>query len=425
MNYSNIKLKLIGYYTGENQNMNPEKRFPSEAEELANLLAKTFNETFASVNIDRLNDRTFVESLSSSSVYIFKDEEKNLYAYFPKKQMARLSSVMYDKKNIRQVPLELKSWFVPGSKITLLNTNKKKNLQNDRQSQITLVDIGNEIIKYSSKDLSLSTVGKDFLIHFKSKTYPLDWSENAYISILNLKKLIMHKWVYLDEIFTDSECDDCDGYDYSDCDMTRCKDDCEHCGGRTYICNDGCFYHRYKQCVKIRCCESTIEDETSEAFQILEQINTPHSLHNQILLSNKELLDKLYCECKYITNYLGCLLAEKYIEEYDLTLKKEDDRKLDNKNVIKVTFRTIGKIYQLADKDIYLDDCGFLWLKKKIVLKGYDFISDDYVKTEHRLKLPNKKKKEYIYHTMDDLKTISEIVIVQDDDNNVIDIVFR
>ena len=47
-----IKMKLIGYYQSEDQFMRTEKIFPEKAEELANLLQKTFD------TISHNNDRT-------------------------------------------------------------------------------------------------------------------------------------------------------------------------------------------------------------------------------------------------------------------------------------------------------------------------------------------------------------------------------
>ena len=85
------------------------------------------------------------------------------------------------------------------------------------------------------------------------------------------------------EGISDDECEDCDGYDYSDCDMNRCKDDCEHCGGRQYVCNDSCFYHRYKTCLKIISDNSLIEEELKEGMDLLHKISAPNSKHDIIL----------------------------------------------------------------------------------------------------------------------------------------------
>lgn len=297
----NFKLRLIGYYTGEKQNMNPEKRFPAEAEKLANLFGKTFNDTFSSVDIDQTNDKKFVESLSSNTVYIFKDEDRNLYAYYPKKQIVRLSSVIYDRKAVCKIPIEYKSWFVPGNKIPFVTIDDKRQRKTNK-SGIFLSDIKGNDIEFSDEDFTISTAGGDFLIRLKNKIYALDWPSSKRISISELNRLIIHKWTYLNEIDTDDECEDCDGYDYSDCDMSRCKHDCEHCGGRQYICNDGCFYHRYNTCLKIKINKSLVEEELKDGMEFLRKIIAPNSRHQIILQEKGASLKSLYNDCLYIDN---------------------------------------------------------------------------------------------------------------------------
>lgn len=408
----NFRLRLIGYYTGEKQNMNPEKRFPAEAKELAGLFGKTFSDTFSSVDIDQIRDKKFIESLSSNTVYIFMDEDKNLYAYYPKKQKVRLSSVFYDRRDINKTPTEYKSWFVPGSKIPLIAVDDKRQHKTNKPC-IILCDINEKEIEFSNRDLSISTAGGDFLIHLKKRTYALDWPSSKFISISELYRLIKHKWTYLNETNTDDECEDCDGYDYSDCDMISCKEDCEHCSERQYICNDGCFYHRYKTCVRIKSDNSIVEEELQEGLNLLHKILAPKSIHQVILQENQKYLESLYNDCLYIDKYVRrCYPAQEYIYYYDKMLEKENDRNNVGQCIdLEVVDGQEHHRYRMLTKSVRTGTCGFFWLKDKLVLEGYDFITDDNIKEKFVFKIPNSVEKKAFHKIEEEWASISRIKI--------------
>ena len=99
-----FKIHIIGYYTSAKQNMAEETERIEEAKELAVLLGRTFS----TINTTIIKDKKFVEALSSNTVFIFNDEQRNLYAYYPRKGIARLTNVVYNRNNINPAPLEVK-----------------------------------------------------------------------------------------------------------------------------------------------------------------------------------------------------------------------------------------------------------------------------------------------------------------------------
>ena len=105
-----FKIRFLGYYMKPGQNMKEEEQFPEEAAALAPLLQKSFD----SLQREAIHSETFLEALDGNAVFIFRDQKKNLYAYFPIKGIARLTAVKYSKSNICVAPPELKEWFIPG-----------------------------------------------------------------------------------------------------------------------------------------------------------------------------------------------------------------------------------------------------------------------------------------------------------------------
>lgn len=115
-----FKMRLIGFYNTPKQNMKEEECRLIEAEELANLLGETSRNLTHFVS----DDLVFKSVLKGNTVFILKDEENNLYAYYPYKRIARLTDVVYDKRNVTPVPLRYKAWFVPGERIYVRKERK-------------------------------------------------------------------------------------------------------------------------------------------------------------------------------------------------------------------------------------------------------------------------------------------------------------
>ena len=118
-----FKMRLLGYYNFPNQTMKPEEAYVKEAEELAPLLRASLESIRNNSNADDF----IKEVISGKAVFIFKDERNKLYAYFTGTEIARITNVAYSKKNIKQVPLKYKRWFVPGHDIILIEDHVREN----------------------------------------------------------------------------------------------------------------------------------------------------------------------------------------------------------------------------------------------------------------------------------------------------------
>lgn len=110
------KLRLLGYYHYPNQDMKPEESCILEALELAPLLETSLNSIYQNPETD-----TYIKDIiSSPTVFIFKDEDNNLYGYFTSNKSVRITDVKYNKSAIEQMPFKYKAWFMPGKRIKLI-----------------------------------------------------------------------------------------------------------------------------------------------------------------------------------------------------------------------------------------------------------------------------------------------------------------
>lgn len=113
---NNKKIRLLGYYNFPNQKMNPENERVEDAQYLAPLLESSINSLY--LNPD--TDEDLKAAIEAPTVFIFKDEEGKLYAFFSKDKLARVTGVVYNRRDIKQVPLKYKAWFYPGQNINLI-----------------------------------------------------------------------------------------------------------------------------------------------------------------------------------------------------------------------------------------------------------------------------------------------------------------
>lgn len=210
----NQKLRIIGFYNKVGQKINKERTEPEAADKLAELLQKSFKSLIDNPSVDDV----FRSVLKGNSVFILKGENNELYAYCPHNNIARISNVKYVKQEVTAAPLIYKGWFIPGQEIPLIQAKNTKPRQTTK----------------GQSPFIIARSGSDFLITHNNQTLPLDWSEDNYISFSDLRALVSHKYIRLETYNTKDRCGDCDGYDYSNCDMDRCKNDCETCGGRRY-----------------------------------------------------------------------------------------------------------------------------------------------------------------------------------------------
>ena len=117
-----FKMRLIGYYTGTEQVMKPEESFVEESKRLA----CKFEKTIAYLHDDPLADESIKAVIEARTVFVFKDEDGKLYAYFTTEKTARITKVAYNRTFITQIPYKYKGWFVPGQKIVLSTDNVER-----------------------------------------------------------------------------------------------------------------------------------------------------------------------------------------------------------------------------------------------------------------------------------------------------------
>lgn len=114
-----FKMRLIGYYTGPKQVMKPEESFVEESKELA----RKFEKTITYLHDDPQVDDSIKAVIDARTVFVFKNEDGKLYAYFTTEKTARITSVTYNRTFINQIPYKYKGWFIPGQKILLSANN--------------------------------------------------------------------------------------------------------------------------------------------------------------------------------------------------------------------------------------------------------------------------------------------------------------
>lgn len=363
-----VKMRLIGFYNKPDQNMKPEERNPEAAELLASSLKKSFKSLLDNPSVDDV----FRSVLKGKSVFVLKDENGKLYAYYPLKNLARVNDVVYYKPDVTAVPLIYKGWFYPGEAIPLIT--KKQAAVNGSNEKKSLYKV--------------SSCGQDFLITWNGKTLPLDWGEDIHITYSELRNLLSHKWVVVTEFDTSDRCGDCDGYDYSRCDMDRCKDDCENCGGRRYICHNGCFYHRHDKACEIHLKYDEIYAVTEPIIDVLKKAITPHCKNYH------ELFESIKPRIASLAKDLSPLLAFFSIGNYQALLafmKSYEDLAVARD---KARVETPLEIYgiKVSPSDVKVNRHGFMfWHKWHIesAEKAYDYVEDRFVYFDFKLYTPD------------------------------------
>lgn len=163
INIRDLSLRLLGYYNEEGQEMSEETIYPQEAEELASLLDVTFSDISTINNEDVINqDEGFSDALKTG-VFVMRDRESHLYAYWPQKKIARITGVLYNRDAINILPLEYKSWFAPGEALVI---SQKGSTNVDFFTYLrNLNSIGKPIVLSLEGTISgkLDTIGKDFI----------------------------------------------------------------------------------------------------------------------------------------------------------------------------------------------------------------------------------------------------------------------
>ena len=130
MSYNNIKLRLLGYYTHP-WGMNAESERIEDANELAPLLEKSLQSLCQNNDVDD----DIKKIIQDETVFVFKDENDNLCAYYTKDKSARVTRVRFNHKDIVQVPLKYKAWFYPGQCINLIQQNSESPARSSAESK--------------------------------------------------------------------------------------------------------------------------------------------------------------------------------------------------------------------------------------------------------------------------------------------------
>ena len=125
-------IRLLGYYNFPNQKMNPESERVEEAKQLAPLLERSIDSLSQNPNTD--DDLKNV--IKTPAVFVFKDEDGHLCAYFTKDKTAKLTGVVFTRKVIKQVALKYKAWFFPGDPIMLIEAKDKTEINAPKESRV-------------------------------------------------------------------------------------------------------------------------------------------------------------------------------------------------------------------------------------------------------------------------------------------------
>lgn len=384
------QMRIIGFYNKPNQDMAPEQVDVECADSLAVLLNKSFKSLCDNPKVDNI----FKSVINGNSVFILKSKSEKLYGYYPLKNIARITNVKYTKTDVTPVPFVYKGWFIPGEDVPMQNKSAKQ----------------------KNNGYVLSSSGSDFLITIGNRTRPLSWNEDKYISFSDLRTILSHKYTSLVEYCTADRCGDCDGYDYSDCDMDRCKDDCENCGGRRFKCNNGCFNHRYDYAYEIEVKEDEISKRVEPILKKLEEANAPHckrykEIYSQISQDIADMRAEFYLLYKYFNSGYDALVFE--LARYEVLSYARDKSKLLEPACI------FG--LKVDPTHVKVQDHAIFWKRWHIETDkvAYDYDHDKFVSFDFKLHTPKPGIIEDIqdclkYHKMERLRILLSIVKIKD-----------
>ena len=164
-------------------------------------------------------------------------------------------------------------------------------------------------LTFTDSDLNISTMGSDFIISLKGKPRALRWSEDEYISISDLYKLIKNRWTYIQEEDTDDVCSQCQGGS----------------------CNNSCFFYRNKRVDSIRLfadLEKEILKFSQRADQIIRESN------EQVFYNLEIEFESDYNELKndigFLINYFEISNISQLQEKVKIINLKKDFLRNDN-----------------------------------------------------------------------------------------------
>lgn len=164
-----LSLRLLGYYNEPDQKLNAETERPEFAEELGKQLDLTFS------NIEDVNhDDGFADALKNG-VFLMRDRNSHLYAYWPKEKVTRVTGVVFNRQFLTSLPLEYKYWFTPGGELTIgekgtantfaanVGSSFIEYLRNPENYQKKII-LNADYLPDHNLEGELISVGKDFFI---------------------------------------------------------------------------------------------------------------------------------------------------------------------------------------------------------------------------------------------------------------------
>ena len=231
----------------------------------------------------------------------------------------------------------------------------------------------------------LTSLGSDFFLNNGNESFPLDWGECT-ISFADLRDILRSEAINVVKFKTDDVCKEsgCDGYDYSNCDWSRCKNDCKRCRGRKYVCDNRCFYYRYKVAVKLVVDKEAIYEMISPVLKRLKDANAAYCENY------RDIYFQIEKDIERIRKALGKASEYFVVDEYAelnkelLVYNKLADAR-DNAR-IKLPLTLFG--IRVAPHNIAISRHGLLLWKKwhiESIGEAYDSTKDRFVRFDFKL----------------------------------------
>lgn len=174
---------------------------------------------------------------------------------------------------------------------------------------ITFYTVSDKKLTFKDSDLNISTMGSDFIISLKGRPRALRWSEDEYISISDLYRLIKNRWTYIQEEDTDDECDQCEGGN----------------------CNNSCFFYRNSRVVYISLfanLEKEILNFSQRADQIIRE-SDEQDFFNMVYEFELDF-DNLKNDINFLINYFEICNISQLQKKVRIINLKDDFLQHDN-----------------------------------------------------------------------------------------------
>ena len=214
-------------------------------------------------------------------------------------------------------------------------------------------------LTFTDSDLNISTMGSDFIISLKGKPRALRWSEDEYISISDLYKLIKNRWTYIQEEDTDDVCSQCQGGS----------------------CNNSCFFYRNKRVDSIRLfadLEKEILKFSQRADQIIRESN------EQVFYNLEIEFESDYNELKndigFLINYFEISNISQLQEKVKIINLKKDFLRNDNFVTIVIENKDNHSVQRIK---LHPDGVTLDWNLNFFFVRKYSIQIDSFTSCNH------------------------------------------